>query len=583
MIKLLKNLKKTDFVLFAISMVLIVGQVWLELTMPDYIGEMTQLISTTGSSMSEIWIAGLKMLGCALGSAIMAVIVGCCMSKIASNFSCNIRGQVFNKISAFGVAEMKKFSTPSLITRTTNDITQIQNVIAMGFQTMIKAPILAIWAIVKIFGKSWELSVVVMSFVAVLVVTLLVVMIFALPKFKKMQRQVDDINRVAEESLNGVKVVRAFNAEEYQEEKFEKANDNLNKTMLFAIRTLCVLQPVLTMIMSGLSLAIYYVGSILINKAELLARPSILGDVVAFSSYGVYVIMSFLMLAMIFMFLPRAQVSAKRVNEVLDEKVGVVEGTQNSSENLGTIEFKNVSFKYNDDEDYILKDINFKVEKGQTLAIVGTSGSGKSTLINLIARLYDTTKGEVLVDNENIKNYTFECLYSKVGYVGQKAIVFSDTVENNVAFGETKNKTTEEDIKKAIEIAQGKDFVEDMEKGYKSEIAQGGINISGGQKQRLSIARAIAKNPEILIFDDSFSALDFKTDKKLREELKSNLKDTTCVIVASRIGTVMNADQILVLDDSKLVGKGTHDELMKNCEVYKEIALSQLSSQELEG
>lgn len=583
MIKLLKNLKKSDIVLFSICIVLIVGQVWLELTMPDYIGEITKLISTTGSSMSEIWIAGLKMLGCALGSAVMAVIVGLFMSKIASNFSYTVRGKVFNKISEFGVAEMKKFSTPSLITRTTNDITQIQNVIAMGFQTMIKAPILAVWAIVKIFGKSWELSVVVMSFVAVLIVTLLVVMIFALPKFKKMQKQVDDINRVAEESLNGVKVVRAFNAEEYQEEKFEKANDNLNKTMLFAIRMLCVLQPVLTMIMSGLSLAIYYVGSILINKADILARPDILGDVVAFSSYGVYVIMSFLMLAMIFMFLPRAQVSAKRVNEVLDEKVGVVEGNCNSSPNLGTIEFKNVSFKYNDDEDYILKDINFKVNKGQTLAIVGTSGSGKSTLINLIARLYDVTDGKVLIDNENIKDYTFECLYNKVGYIGQKATVFSDTVENNVAFGETKNNLTEKDIKNAIEIAQGKDFVENMEKGYKSEIAQGGINISGGQKQRLSIARAIAKKPEILIFDDSFSALDFKTDKKLREELKNNLKDTTCVIVASRIGTIMNADQILVLDDSNLVGKGTHEELLQNCEVYKEIALSQLSAQELEG
>lgn len=583
MIKLLKNLKKSDIVLFSICIVLIVGQVWLELTMPDYIGEITKLISTTGSSMSEIWIAGLKMLGCALGSAVMAVIVGLFMSKIASNFSYTVRGKVFNKISEFGVAEMKKFSTPSLITRTTNDITQIQNVIAMGFQTMIKAPILAVWAIVKIFGKSWELSVVVMSFVAVLIVTLLVVMIFALPKFKKMQKQVDDINRVAEESLNGVKVVRAFNAEEYQEEKFEKANDNLNKTMLFAIRMLCVLQPVLTMIMSGLSLAIYYVGSILINKADILARPDILGDVVAFSSYGVYVIMSFLMLAMIFMFLPRAQVSAKRVNEVLDEKVGVVEGNCNSSPNLGTIEFKNVSFKYNDDEDYILKDINFKVNKGQTLAIVGTSGSGKSTLINLIARLYDVTDGKVLIDNENIKDYTFECLYNKVGYIGQKVTVFSDTVENNVAFGETKNNLTEKDIKNAIEIAQGKDFVENMEKGYKSEIAQGGINISGGQKQRLSIARAIAKKPEILIFDDSFSALDFKTDKKLREELKNNLKDTTCVIVASRIGTIMNADQILVLDDSNLVGKGTHEELLQNCEVYKEIALSQLSAQELEG
>lgn len=583
MIKLLKNLKKSDLVLLIISVVLIVGQVWLELTMPDYVGEMTKLISTEGSSMHEIWMAGLKMLGCALGSALMAVLVGCFMSKIAANFSYNIRGQVFNKISEFGVAEMKKFSTPSLITRTTNDITQIQNVIAMGFQTMIKAPILAVWAIVKIFGKSWELSVVVMSFVAVLMVTIITVMIFALPKFKKMQKQVDDINRVAEESLNGVKVVRAFNAEGYQQEKFEKANDNLNKTMLFAIRMLCVLQPVLTMVMSGLSLAIYYVGSLLINKAPVMTRPEVLGDVVSFSSYGVYVIMSFIMLAMIFMILPRANVSSKRINEVLDEKVGVVEGTNDYSEKLGTIEFKDVNFKYENDSDYILKNINFKVNKGQTLAVVGTSGSGKSTLINLIARLYDATDGEVLIDGKNIKDYTFESLYSKVGYIGQKAIVFSDTIANNVAFGETKTKVGEDEIKKAIEIAQGKEFVENMKDGYNSEIAQGGINISGGQKQRLAIARIIAKKPEILIFDDSFSALDFKTDKKLREELKKNLKDTTCVIVASRIGTIMNADQILVLDDSELVGKGTHEELLQNCEVYKEIALSQLSAQELEG
>lgn len=583
MIKLLKNLKKSDLVLLIISVVLIVGQVWLELTMPDYVGEMTKLISTEGSSMHEIWMAGLKMLGCALGSALMAVLVGCFMSKIAANFSYNIRGQVFNKINEFGVAEMKKFSTPSLITRTTNDITQIQNVIAMGFQTMIKAPILAVWAIVKIFGKSWELSVVVMSFVAVLMVTIITVMIFALPKFKKMQKQVDDINRVAEESLNGVKVVRAFNAEGYQQEKFEKANDNLNKTMLFAIRMLCVLQPVLTMVMSGLSLAIYYVGSLLINKAPVMTRPEVLGDVVSFSSYGVYVIMSFIMLAMIFMILPRANVSSKRINEVLDEKVGVVEGTNDYSEKLGTIEFKDVNFKYENDSDYILKNINFKVNKGQTLAVVGTSGSGKSTLINLIARLYDATDGEVLIDGKNIKDYTFESLYSKVGYIGQKAIVFSDTIANNVAFGETKTKVGEDEIKKAIEIAQGKEFVENMKDGYNSEIAQGGINISGGQKQRLAIARIIAKKPEILIFDDSFSALDFKTDKKLREELKKNLKDTTCVIVASRIGTIMNADQILVLDDSELVGKGTHEELLQNCEVYKEIALSQLSAQELEG
>ncbi len=583
MIKLLKYLKKTDWLLMFICIGLIVGQVWLELTMPDYVAEITTLITQGGTSMSQIWIAGLKMLACALGSALLMVITGYFASKVASSFSCSLRGNVFSKISEFGVAEMKQFSVPSLITRTTNDITQIQNLIAMGFQVMVKAPVLAIWAIVKIFGKSWELSVVVMSAVGILLVTVVVVVAFVMPKFKKMQKQVDDINRVAEESLNGVKVIRAFNADEYQQQKFEKVNENLTKTNLFSLRMLAILFPVLSLVMSGLSLAIYYVGSGLINNAPVAERVALLGDVVSFSTYGMYVIMSFLMLAMIFMILPRAEVSAKRISEVLNAPVLVVEGSSNALKGEGEIEFKNVDFKYPNSEQYILKDVNFKIEKGQTLAIVGASGSGKSTLASLIARLYDATDGEILIDDKNIKDYTFESLYNKIGYISQKAIVFSDTVANNVAFGK-QGQLEQTDIEQAIEIAQGKDFVENMPNGYNSDISQGGINISGGQKQRLAIARAIAKKPEILIFDDSFSALDFKTDKKLREQLSTNLKDTTCVIVASRIGTIKNADQILVLDENgSIAGKGTHEELLKTCEVYKEIALSQFSKQELEG
>lgn len=584
MIKLFKNLRKIDYLWLVISLALIVGQVLLDLTLPDYVAKITTLVSTAGTEMSEIWIAGAKMLGCALGSTLMAVVVGYLTTKISSNFSYNIRGKVFDKISKFGITEMKKFSVPSLITRTTNDITQIQMVISMGLQVMIKAPILAICAIIKIFGKSWELSMVVVCSVVVLVLTLLVVMLLVVPKFKKLQKQVDDINRVTEESLTGIKVVRAFNADNYQANKFERVNDNLTKTNLFTMRTLSVLQPILSMIMSGLSLAIYYVGAILINKTALPSKLLVLGDVMAFSSYGLYVVMGFMMLAMIFMILPRAQVSAKRINEVLDTTPSIVEGSITQSEGLkGSIEFKNVSFKFEDSQDYVLKDVSFKANKGDVIAIVGASGCGKTTLVNLIARLYDTTEGEVLIDGVNVKDYTFNSLYSKVGYIPQKTVIFSNTIKENIAFGETNHEITDENIKQAVEIAQGKDFVESMPNQYNYEIAQGGINISGGQKQRLSIARVLARQPEIAIFDDSFSALDFKTDKQLRQELNQKLSDTTCVIVASRIGTIKNANQIIVLDDGKVAGIGTHDNLMQNCEVYKQIALSQLSKMELEN
>lgn len=583
MIKLMKYFKKTDWIIIFISIVLIAGQVWFELTLPDYVKEITTLVSTEGSSINEVLIAGVKMLACALGSMFLAIIVGYFVSRLASNFSYLIRGKVFNKISEFGDAEMKKFSTPSLITRTTNDITQIQMLIAMGLQVIIKAPILSIWAIIKIFGKSWELSIVVMVSVAVLVITIALVVTLVLPKFKVIQKQIDGINRVADESLSGVKVVRAFNADKYQANKFEDVNDKLTKTNLFTMRTLSVLQPVLNLVMSGLSLAIYYVGSILINNAPYSERLSVLGDVVSFSSYGGYVVMSFIMLSMIFMILPRAQVSAKRINEVIDEDISVKEGTKSFTQNNGTIEFKNVSFKYPNADENTLLDISFKIEKGETLAIVGTSGSGKSTLVNLIARLYDATSGEVLIDGENIKDYNFACLYSKIGYIPQKSVVFSDTVKNNICFGESEKEITEDDVLNAIDIAQAKEFVDSMPLKYDSDIAQGGINISGGQKQRLSIARAIAKKPEILIFDDSFSALDFKTDKKLRDNLDNKLSGTTKVVVASRIGTIKNADKIIVLEDGKIVGFGSHNDLMQNCDMYKEIALSQLSMQELKG
>ncbi len=584
MIKLLKNLRKIDYLWLSISLVLIVGQVLLDLKLPDYIANITTLVSTEGTPMSEIWLAGGKMLACALGSAGMAVIVGYLTANIASNFSYTVRGKVFEKISKFGIIEMKNFSIPSLITRTTNDITQIQMVISMGLQIMIKAPVLAICAIIKIFGKSWELSMVVVCSVIVLIITLLVVMLLVLPKFKKLQKQVDDINRVTEESLTGVKVIRAFNADNYQSNKFEKVNDTLTKTNLFTMRTLSVLSPMLNMIMSGLSLAIYYVGALLINKTAIESKFAVLGDVMAFSSYGVYVVMGFIMLSMIFMILPRAQVSAKRINEVLNTTPSIAEGNLTvTNDQKGTIELKNVSFKFADSQDYILNDVSFKANKGETIAIVGASGCGKTTLVNLIARLYDATEGEVLIDGVNIKDYTFASLYSKVGYIPQKTVMFSSSIKENIAFGETDYPITDEKIKESVEIAQGKEFVESMPKEYNYEIAQGGINISGGQKQRLSIARVIAREPEILIFDDSFSALDFKTDKLLRQQLNEKLTDTTCVIVASRIGTIKNANQIIVLDDGAVAGIGTHESLMNNCEVYKQIALSQLSKMELEN
>lgn len=585
MIKLLKNLGKKEWILAVICLVLIVGQVWLELKMPDYMSEITVLVQTEGSEMSEILKNGAYMIACALGSLLSAVIVGYFASNISATFSMNVRKKLFSKVENLAMNEVKNFSTSSLITRTTNDITQIQMLIAMGLQLMIKAPITAVWAITKILNKSWQWSALTGAGVAVLLGVIGVLMVVVMPKFKIVQKLIDKINGVTRENLTGIRVVRAFNAEKYQEDKFEEVNTKLTNQQLFNQKAFAVLSPTMYLVMYFLTLGIYFVGAYLIKDALMVDKLALFGDMVVFSSYAMQVIMSFLMLAMIFMMVPRAQVSANRINEVLDTEITIKDGKINKdvTDEKGTVEFKNVSFKYPDAEEYLLKNISFKANKGETVAFIGSTGSGKSSLINLVPRFYDATDGEVLVDGVNVKDYKQEFLHNKLGYVPQKAVIFNDTVNNNIAYGENgKEKITEEKIKKAIEVAQGKEFVEKMENQYNTHMAQGGTNVSGGQKQRLAIARAIARDPEIYIFDDSFSALDYKTDSVLRRELKKYTKDATTLIVAQRIGTIMNADKILVLDNGECVGQGTHKELLKNCEVYKQIALSQLSKEELE-
>ena len=586
MLKLIKNFTKKEWILALICLVLVVTQVWLELKMPDYMSEITKLVQTEGSQMKDILVNGGYMLTCALGSLVAAVITGYITSRISSNFSKTIRKKLFNKVGNLGMSEVKQFSTSSLITRTTNDITQIEMLIAMGLQLLIKAPITAIWAITKILNKSWQWSAITAVAVAILMTTIAIIMVIVLPRFKKVQKLIDKLNGVTRENLTGIRVVRAFNAEQYQEEKFDKANNNLTNQQLFNQKVFAVMQPMMYIIMYMVILSIYYVGAYLIKDAGMADKISLFGDMVVFSSYAMQVIMSFLMLAMIFMMLPRAQVSANRINEVLDTEISIKDGKINTKTNneVGTVEFKNVSFKYPDADEYLLKDISFKANKGDTVAFIGSTGSGKSTLINLIPRFYDATEGEVLVDGINVKNYTQEFLHDKIGYVPQKAVMFNGTVKSNISYGDNgKEKPTDEQIKKAIEVAQGTEFVEKMDGQYDAHMAQGGTNVSGGQKQRLSIARAIARNPEIYIFDDSFSALDYKTDSVLRKELKKYTSDATSLIVAQRIGTIMNADQIVVLDNGVIVGKGTHKELLKTCEVYKQIALSQLSKEELEN
>ena len=586
MIKLLKNLGKKEWLIVIVSFILICGQVWLDLKLPDYMSQITILVKTEGSEMHEILENGAYMLGCALGSMLLAVIVGYLVSGVSATFSMKVRKKLFTKVENLAMNEVKEFSTSSLITRTTNDITQVQMLVAMGLQLMIKAPITAIWAITKILNKSWQWSAITGVGVVILLAVIITLITIVIPRFKKVQKLIDKVNEVTRENLTGIRVIRAFNAEKYQEEKFDGVNADLTKQQLFNQKAFSVLQPTMYLVLYFLTLAIYFVGAFLIRDAGMADKIGLFGDMVVFSSYAMQVIMSFLMLAMIFMMLPRAEVSAKRINEVLETDITIKDGeiSRDITMDKGTIEFKNVAFKYPNSEDYVLKDISFKVNNGETIAFIGSTGSGKSTLINLIPRFYDATEGKVLVDGIDVKDYTQELLHNKIGYISQKAVIFNDTVSNNVAYGKNgKEKITNKKIREAISVAQAKDFVENMDNGYDTQMAQGGTNVSGGQKQRISIARAIAREPEIYVFDDSFSALDYKTDSILRKELKKYTKDATTVIVAQRIGTIMNADKIVVLEDGQIVGQGTHRELMESCETYQEIALSQLSKEELEN
>ena len=584
--RILKTLKWREWVFALLGVGFIVLQVWLDLTMPDYMEKITTLaISGTGAG-GEIWKNGALMLGCALGSALSSVLVGFFVARIAAAVSFRLRSLVFDKVESYSMEEINRFSTASLITRTTNDVQQVQMFIAMGMQIIVKAPILAVWAICKILSRNWQWSAATAVAVGVMVAMLLVILIAVFPKFRLVQKLTDNLNGVTRENLTGVRVVRAYNAEEYQQKKFEKANLDLTKTQLFTSRAMAIMMPMMTMIMSGLTLAIYWLGAYLIEALPTTAeRSELFGQMSAFSGYAMQVVMAFMMLTMIFIILPRAMVSVRRIREVLDTDSSILDGTLSASSDdapKGTVEFKNVSFRYPDASEYVLHDLSFKAEAGQTVAFIGSTGSGKSTAINLVPRFYDATEGEVLVDGVNVKEYTLRALHDKIGYVPQRAVLFSGTVESNVAYGEKAGlEFSEEGVKDAVRIAQGQEFVEKMEGGYKAHIAQGGTNVSGGQKQRLAIARAVCRKPEIIIFDDSFSALDYRTDKELRSALKRETGDATSLIVAQRIGTIRDADLIIVLDDGAVVGKGTHEELMKNCEVYREIAYSQLSEEEL--
>ena len=582
MTKLLKEFNKKDYFLVFICALLISLQVWLDLKLPDYMSEITKLVQTEGSKMKDILTQGGYMLLCAGGSLISAFIVGYLTSYISATFSQKTRKTLFEKVQSFSMEEIKAFKTSSLITRTTNDITNIQMFISMGLQMLIKAPITAVWAILKILGKSWawSLATFIAVFVMLIVIVILVVLVF--PKFKIVQKLIDNINDKTRENLIGIRVVRAFNAEKYQEGRFEDGNNKLTKTQMFNQRMMSIMSPTMYLIMNLLPLSIYFIGAGLINNAGMYDRLNIFSDMVVFSSYAMQVIMAFLMLAMIFVMYPRASVSAERIREVLDTESKIKDGDFSGNTKLnGEVEFKNVSFRYPDADEYMLRNISFKSKKGDTLAIIGSTGSGKSTIVNLIMRFYDATDGEILIDGINIKEYKLEDLYEKLGYVPQRAVMFNGSVNYNISYG--KNKIDEKTIKKSALIAKASEFVEKMPKGYESNISQGGTNISGGQKQRLAIARAVAKKPEIFVFDDSFSALDYKTDYELRKELKKNNNDATNIIVAQRIGTIINADNIIVLDNGKMVGAGTHKQLLKKCKVYKEIALSQLSKEELEN
>ncbi len=588
MLRILKTLKWKEWIYALFGVGFIVLQVWLDLTMPDYMEEITKLAVSGAASGGEIWKNGALMLGCALGSAASSMLVGYFAARIAATVSFRLRSQVFDRVESFSMEEINRFSTASLITRTTNDIQQVQMVISMGLQIMVKAPILAVWAVCKILTRNWQWSVSTAVAVGVMVIMLLIIFLAVFPKFRLVQKLTDNLNSVTRENLTGVRVVRAYNAEEYQQKKFEKANTDLTKTQLFTSRAMAIMRPMMTMIMSGLTLAIYWVGAYLIDDLPTGAeRYEMFAQMSAFSGYAMQVVMAFMMLAMIFIILPRAMVSVRRIGEVLDATSNIRDGTLSAAPEgspVGTVEFRNVSFKYPDASEYVLHDLSFKAEKGQTVAFIGSTGSGKSTAINLVPRFYDATEGEILVDGVNVKDYTLRALHDKIGYVPQRAVLFSGTVESNVAYGAKDGmEFTEDGVKDAVRIAQGQEFVEKMEGGYQAHIAQGGTNVSGGQKQRLAIARAVCRKPEIFIFDDSFSALDYKTDRLLRTALKRETGDATSLIVAQRIGTIRDADLIIVLDEGKVVGQGTHEELMKNCDVYREIAYSQLSKEELEG
>lgn len=583
MLKIFGQFRRREWAAILISILFIVAQVWLDLKLPDYMAEVTRLTQTPGSTMGEIWTQGAYMLVCALGSFASAIVVGYFAARVAASLARRLRSLLFHKVDSFSMEEIGRFSTASLITRSTNDVTQIQMLVTMSLQIVVKAPIMAVWAITKIIGKGLEWSVATGVVLGIMLMMISLIVVFVLPKFRMMQTLTDNLNRVTRENLTGLRVIRAYNAEEYQGEKFEAANEELTGTQLFTSRAVSVMMPMMMLLMSGLTLSIYWIGAYLINAAGIMERITLFSNMVVFTSYAMQVIMAFMMMVMMFIMLPRAVVSARRINEVLDTKPTILSGT--STEGVagheGEVEFKSVSFKYAGAADYVLKDVSFTVKKGETVAFIGSTGSGKSTLINLVPRFFDTTEGEVLVSGRNVREYTQEALHEKIGYVPQKAVLFRGSVSSNVNYGDGRREATRADIARAVQIAQGADFVEEMEGGYEAAIAQAGQNISGGQKQRLAIARAVCFAPEIYIFDDSFSALDYKTDRLLRTQLKRETAGVTSMIVAQRIGTIMDADQIVVLDEGNVVGVGTHKELLENCAVYQEIAQSQLSQEEL--
>lgn len=583
MLKLLKYLTKGDWGLAVLALGFIVAQVWLDLTMPDYMSEITTLVQTEGSAMSDILIAGGKMLACALGSFAASIVAAVCAARIAANFAATLREKLFDQVQSFSMAEIGKFSTASLITRSTNDVMQVQMLIVMGLQVLLKAPIMAVWAIFKIAGKSWQWTMSTGVAVAVLLLIVVVCIIVAMPKFRQLQKLTDDINRVTRENLTGLNVIRAYNAEGYQEEKFEDANQRLTKTQLFANRTMAFLMPSIQMVMSGLTLAVYWIGAYLVENAQMTDKLPIFSDMIVFSQYAMQVVMAFMMLVMIFIILPRASVAAKRILEVLNTHSSIQDGnvTQSKPGMKGEIEFRNVSFRYPDADGDVLQNITFTAHQGETVALIGATGCGKSTVINLIPRFYDATQGQVLVDGVDVREYNQHALRDKIGYVSQKSILFSGTVASNVAYGDNGKPSSEEELAQAVRTAQAEEFVLKMPEKYDGYIAQGGSNLSGGQKQRLSIARAVCRHPEIFIFDDSFSALDYKTDRTLRETLQKECGDSTRIIVAQRIGTIRDADKIIVLEEGKIAGMGKHDQLMASCPVYQQIALSQLSKEEL--